>query len=68
MRNTTKLKAVLQHYHIDLSMNNAELMVLNLFHKVTGDAMIFEDSSYSKLIGKAYAYMNKQLKEVSKKI
>ncbi|HCL04895.1 MAG TPA: hypothetical protein DHW64_02560 [Chitinophagaceae bacterium] len=68
MRNTTKLKAVLQHYHIDLSMNDQELMVVNLFHKQTGEAMTFEDASYSKLISKAYSYMNKQLKETIKKI
>lgn len=67
MRNTSKLKAVLQYYHIDLSMNDQELMVVNLFHKETGEAMTFEDSSYSKLINKAYSYMNKQLKESSKK-
>jgi len=67
MRNTTKLKAVLQHYHLDLSMNDNELIVLNLFHKESGDAMTFEDASYSKLISKAYSYMNKQLKETSKK-
>lgn len=68
MRNTTKLKAVLQHYHLDLSMNDQELMIINLFHKQTGEAMTFEDLSYSKLIGKAYSYMNKQLKEGTKKI
>jgi hypothetical protein len=67
MRNTTKLKAVLQHYHLDLSMNDQELMVVNLFHKQTGEAMTFEDPSYSKLISKAYSYMNKRLKETSKK-
>jgi len=67
MRNTTKLKAVLQYYHIDLSMDNQELMVLHMFHKESGDAMTFEDRSYSKLISKAYSYMNKQLKETSPK-
>lgn len=67
MRNTTKLKAVLKYYHIDLSMNDEEILVLHLFHKETGTAMTFEDPSYSKLISKAYSYMNKQLKEGSKK-
>lgn len=67
MRNTTKLKAVLQYYHIDLSMDNQELIVLHMFHKESGDAMTFEDHSYSKLISKAYSYMNKQLKETSPK-
>ncbi len=67
MRNTTKLKAILQYYHFDLSMNDLEVMVLNLYHKESGSAMTFEDSSYSKLITKAYSYMNKQLKEGTKK-
>jgi hypothetical protein len=67
MRNTTKLKAILKQYHLDLSMNEKEEMIINLFHKETGRAMTFEDPSYSKLISKAYSYMNKQLKEASKK-
>ncbi|TDO28429.1 hypothetical protein [Sediminibacterium goheungense] len=67
MRNTTKLKAILKHYHLDLSLNEKEEMIVNLFHKETGTAMTFEDPSYSKLISKAYSYMNKQLKEGSKK-
>lgn len=67
MRNTTKLKAILQYYHFDLSMNDLGVMVLNLYHKDSGNAMTFEDTSYSKLITKAYSYMNKQLKEGTKK-
>lgn len=67
MRNTTKLKAVLHLYHIDLSMNDQEVMVVNLFHKETGDVMTFEDNSYSKLISKAYSYMNRQLKATPNK-
>lgn len=62
MRNTTKLKLILQLYHIDLSMDQEEIIVLNMFHKINGTAMTFEDKSYSKLISKAYGYMNKQLK------
>ncbi|MFW2475721.1 MAG: hypothetical protein ACN4EP_02335 [Sediminibacterium sp.] len=68
MRNTTKLKAILQYYHFDLSMNDLGVMVLNLYHKESGNAMTFEDASYSKLISKAYAYMNKQLKEAKKSV
>lgn len=65
MRNTSKLKLVLQLYHIDLSMDQEEIIVLNMFHKVNGTAMTFEDKSYSKLISKAYGFMNKQLKAES---
>jgi len=68
MRNTSKLKEVLKHYHLDLSMKDDETLVLNLFHKETASAMTFEDPSYSKLISKAYSYMNKQLKEAIKKL
>ena len=67
MRNTTKLKTVLQYYHLDLSMNDEEIMVLNMFDKITGSVMTFEDRSYSKLVGKAYSFMNKRLKENTRK-
>lgn len=67
MRNTTKLKAVLKHYHIDLSMKEDEVMVLNLIHRETAIITGFEDPSYSKLIAKAYSHLQKELKTTSKK-
>lgn len=67
MRNTTKLKAVLQYYHIDLSMKEEEIMVMNLIHRESAKIMSFEDASYTKLIAKAYSFLQKELKSISKK-
>jgi hypothetical protein len=64
MRNTTKLKAILKHYHIDLSMKEDEVMVLNLIHRETADITGFEDPSYSKLIAKAYSHFKKNNKDL----
>lgn len=62
MRNTTKLKAILKHYHIDLSMKEEEIMVMNLIHRETAGITSFEEASYTKLIAKAYSFMQKQIK------
>lgn len=62
MRNTTRLKAILTHYHIDLSMKEGGIMQLNLIHRETTTITGFEDASYSKLIAKAYSHMQKELK------
>ncbi len=67
MRNTTKLKAVLKYYHIDLSMKEEDIMVLNLIHRETATITSFEDASYSKLMARAYSHLQKELKTASKK-
>ena len=67
MRNTTKLKAILKYYHIDLSMKEEDIMVLNLIHRETAMITSFEDASYSKLIAKAYSHLQKTLKKALKK-
>lgn len=67
MRNTTKLKAILKYYHIDLSMKEEEIMVMNLIHRETATITSFEDASYTKLIAKAYSYSQKELKSISKR-
>lgn len=66
MRNTTKLKAVLKYYHIDLSMKEEDIMVLNLIHRETAAITSFEDASYSKLMAKAYSHLQKELRITSK--
>ena len=67
MRNTTKLKAILKHYHIDLSLQEDDIMVMNLIHRETAMITCFEDASYSKLMAKAYSYLQKTLKKALKK-
>ncbi|MBL0884508.1 MAG: hypothetical protein IBJ16_14395 [Chitinophagaceae bacterium] len=61
MRNTTKLKAILKYYHIDLSMKEDDIMVMNLIHRETAMITSFEDASYSKLIAKGYSFVRKEL-------
>lgn len=65
MRNTTKLKAVLKDYIVDLSMNEDEKIVMTLFSKHNEESESFENKSYSILIAKAYSYANKQKKLIS---
>lgn len=67
MRNTTKLKAILKYYHIDLSMKEEDIMVLNLINRETAMITSFEDASYSKLMAKAYSHLQKTLKKALKK-
>jgi hypothetical protein len=62
MRNTTKLKAVLQDYDIDLSLKDTEEIAMTIVDKKTGSYTIFENKSYSVLISKAYSFANKKRK------
>jgi hypothetical protein len=62
MRNTTKLKAVLQDYDIDLSLKDTEEIAMTIVDKKSGSYTIFENKSYSALISKAYSFANKKRK------
>jgi len=62
MRNTTKLKVVLQDYDIDLSLKDTEEIAMTIVDKKTGSYTIFENKSYSTLISKAYSFANKKRK------
>ncbi|BFG70148.1 hypothetical protein KACHI17_10290 [Sediminibacterium sp. KACHI17] len=64
MRNTTKLKLILQHYNIDFSMSEDLEITLTLFDKETGDTEDFSGKSYTHLISRAYTYFNKRRKEI----
>lgn len=68
MRSTTKLKAILKDYTVDLSMNDDANIVLALFSKEDDDSKMFENKSYSVLISKAFSYANKQKKNIDSKI
>lgn len=67
MRSTTKLKAILKDYTVDLSMNDGDNIVLTLFSKEHDDSKFFENKSYSVLISKAYSYANKQKRALVEK-
>lgn len=60
MRNTTKLKAILRNYTVDLAMNDEINITMTIFDKQLEDSKTFENSSYSVLISKAYSYANKK--------
>jgi hypothetical protein len=45
-------------------MSEDEEITFKLIHKVTGKGEIFTDSSYSKLMARAFSYMNKTLKSL----
>lgn len=65
MRNTTKLKTLLQKYTVSLDMNDDETFVLLLTDKSNNEMHEFEGQSYSTVIAKAYSYLLRVLKEVA---
>lgn len=62
MRNTTKLKILLQKYTVTLNRDEDEIFVLLLTDKNTGRMQEFLGKSYSAIIQKAYSYLLKVLK------
>jgi hypothetical protein len=63
MRNTTKLKVLLQKYTVSFDMNDDETFVLMLTDKTNNDAQQFEAESYSLVVAKAYSYLLRTLKK-----
>ena len=62
MRNTTKLKILLQKYTVSLDMNDDESFILLLTDKSNNEMHEFEGESYSVVIAKAYSYLLRTLK------
>lgn len=67
MRATTKLKLLLIRYSVQLDLDEEEQMVLTLTDKVFGAHEHFKGKTYSVLIGKAYSFMLRTLKEEEKR-
>ena len=63
MRNTTKLKILLQKYTVTLNRDEDEIFKLRLTDKNKGTMQEFEGSSYSTVVAKAYSYLLKVLKK-----
>lgn len=63
MRNTTKLKIILQKYSVTLDMNHDESFVLVLSDKNTNDMQQFDGKNYGVVIAKAYSHLLKTVKE-----
>ena len=66
MRNTTKLKNILQLYTISLDMDDDMNYYLTVISKRTKSAETFIDRSYSVVIGKAFSHMMKGVKSSQK--
>ena len=63
MRNSTKLKILLQKYTVFLDLDSEEQFKLVLTDKGTNEMEQFEGKSYSMVLAKAYSYLLKVLKE-----
>ena len=63
MRNTTKLKILLQKYRITLDMDVDEQFTMLLTDKDTGKTYKAEGKSYSIVIAKAYSHLLRVLKK-----
>ena len=62
MRNTTKLKILLQKYTVTLNLDVDEVFTLRLTDKNKGTVKDIEGASYSIVLAKAYSYLLKVLK------
>jgi hypothetical protein len=62
MRNSSKLKNILQLYTINLDMDDGECIQLALTNKRTGVTETFEHETYTKVLEQAFAYIKKGLK------
>jgi hypothetical protein len=63
MRNTTKLKYILQLYKASLEMDEEELLHLTLTDKRNGESQTFIDKSYTVVVQRAFVFMNKEIKK-----
>ena len=63
MRNTTKLKLILQLYNVALEMDEDEILHFTLIDKRNGESQTFIDKSYSVVVQRAFVYMNKKMNE-----
>jgi hypothetical protein len=63
MRNTTKLKILLQKYTVTLDRDEDEGFLLLLTDKDTGKMQEFLAKSYSLVLSKAYGYLLRVLKK-----
>jgi len=63
MRNTTKLKLVLQLYTVSLDMDEDGNLQMTLTKKRNGEEQTFLHKNYSAIVGQAFVFMNKQIKK-----
>ena len=63
MRNTTKLKHLLQLYVVSLDMDEEGIFYLTLVSKMKRGSATFDAKTYSAVMAKAFSYMVKQTKQ-----
>jgi hypothetical protein len=62
MKNTTKLKNILQLYTVSLDMDDEGRFHLTLIHKRSKGSTTFIDKGYTVVVGKAFSHMTRGLK------
>jgi hypothetical protein len=65
MRNTTKLKHLLQIYNINLEMDD-DIIIVTTISKRSNLSKTFEDKSYAIAMDKAFRSMMKHVKKLKK--
>jgi hypothetical protein len=63
MRNTTKLKHLLQLYSINLDMDEDGNFILTMLNKKNHTSYTIIDKAYSTVVGKAFSRMMKDMKD-----
>ncbi len=66
MKNTTKLKHILQLYTVSLDMDDEDNIHLTMIDKRNHTSQTFSDKAYSVVITKAFSYMLKEIKAKDK--
>ena len=67
MKNTTKLKLILQVYIVSFEMDEDERLQLTLTNKKNGEKQSFVHKNYTALMRQAFVFMNKQTKSPKKR-
>lgn len=62
MKNTTKLKNILQVYAVTFNINDQEELILSITHKANQNTYTFTNKSYTAVISKAFSHLMKEVK------
>ena len=63
MRNTTKLKIILQLNTVSFDMDNDGNLNMTIIDRRNGERQTFIDQNYTVVVRKAFVHTNKKLKE-----
>ena len=65
MKNTTKLKLILQKYTVSFDMDEDENLLITLTDRKHGEKETFVHKNYTAVVRKALVYMNKQMRKIT---